>query len=267
MRLRVPCPAKVNLFLSVGPPDRRGYHPIRTIFQAIDLCDTLEVEVADSDEVVCSSEEVPENNTVSKTLRLLKEVVNLPPLRVTIYKRIPSQAGLGGGSSDAAGLIRAAKAIAQVPVPEAELHGLAQTVGMDVPFFLIGGKALGEGYGERLRPLPDSPEEWFVVAKPPVGCDTAAAYRLLDEKPRDWKDLPTDDTLYNDFERVAPCESLDLIERLQVLGARDAALSGSGSAVFGRFNDRHTAERASKQIESETWVCRSLGRQESLTIT
>jgi 4-diphosphocytidyl-2-C-methyl-D-erythritol kinase len=259
----------LNLFLSVGPVDRRGYHPLRTIFQAVSLGDTLEIEVSDRNEVLCNDASVPPENTVSRTLRLLAEVVNLPPLRVTLQKEIPSQSGLGGGSSDAAGLMRAAEVISGLPIPRPELFGLAETIGADVPFFLVGGRARAEGYGERLTPLPDGREQWFVISRPNVGCDTKAAFQRLDVTPYPWREFPDGDDLFNDFERVAPCESLELIERLLAHGARDAALTGSGSAVFGRFVDQAAAELGRARMESEgaaSWAVRSLSRAESLRI-
>ena len=268
MRWIVRCPAKLNLFLSVGPVDFRGYHPLRTIFQAIDLCDTLDISISDRNEVVCDDPSVPEENTVTRTLRLFTEVVNLPPLRIVINKQIPAQSGLGGGSSDAAGLMRAAPYITGLPIPRAELFGLAQTIGADVPFFLVGGRARAEGYGEILSALPDPDPTWFLIARPNVGCDTKMAYGRLDETPYGWRDFPASDELYNDFERVAPCESLDLLERLQALGARDAAMSGSGSAVFGRFESESQARAAEGALQGAAmlWVARSLSRDESLAV-
>lgn len=266
MTLTVRCPAKLNLFLSVGPPDRRGYHPIRSVFQAIDLYDVLRIEPADEDAVVCDDPDVPAENTVTKALRLLREVAPLPPLKVHLSKEIPAESGLGGGSSDAAGLLRAAKRLAP-GLPEAELAGIALAVGADVPFFLVGGRARAEGYGERLTPLPDGPDEWYVVLRPPVGCPTGEMYRKLDEKPRDWADYG--EGLYNDFERVAPCECLDWIERLLTLGARDAGLSGSGSAVFGRFESPEQTRAVAAEVRTHgvrAYACRSLGRVESLAL-
>lgn len=266
---RTLCPAKVNLFLAVGPVDGRGYHPLRTIFQAISLADELEVEwnVAEPG-FFCDDPVVPAENTVTKTLRLLSEIVALPPLRITLTKHVPAESGLGGGSSDAAGLLRIVGL--RFSLPTAELAGIAAAVGADVPFFLMGGTARAEGYGERLTALPDRPTEWLVIARPPVGCPTGPAYRALDALSYEWRDFPSSDLLYNDFERVAPCESIELTERLQVHGARDAALSGSGSAVFGRFADENAARLAANFVQEEglgqTWVCRTLSRVESLTI-
>jgi len=266
MRVRAFCPAKVNLFLSVGPPDERGYHPLRTVFQAISLGDELVAEVAEADDVIFSGADVPSENTVTKALRLMRGVVSVPPLRVRVAKAVPPESGLGAGSSDAAGLIRAVERILGAPLPRREEIALA--VGADVPFFLVGGRARAEGYGERLMPLEDAVPEWLVIARPGVGCSTPEAFRRLDAITREWREFSETDELYNDFERVAPPESLHLIDRLRALGARDAALSGSGSAVFGRFVHRERAEAAAEGILTQgaasAWTARTLGREESL---
>ena len=270
--LHVHCPAKVNLFLAVGPPDRRGYHPLRTIFQAVNLYDVLEVEFSSSAgfqpvSIEVIGAELPEDNTLTKTLRLSREIFKEQPSRIRLTKNIPMQSGLGGGSSDAAGLLRALNHDGRVPLEE--LEPVAAAVGADVPFFLHGGRARGERYGDRITPLPDGAEEWYVIVKPPIGCSTPEMFAALDAKPREWRDWPQGDELYNDFERVAPCECLDLIERLRVLGACDAALSGSGSAVFGRFGTRDAAEMTRAALNSahnEVWVTSNLGRNESLRL-
>lgn len=262
--MRILCPAKVNLFLAVGPRDRRGYHPLRTIFQAVDLCDVLTIQESEEPSVTCDWADLPTDNTLTKTLRLLYEVATLPPLDIRLEKRIPAQSGLGGGSSDAAGLLRAAKKI-QPPLPDAQLHDIALAVGADVPFFLLGGRARGEGYGERLSPIEAYAPEWLVIAQPDVTCSTADAYARLDELSFEWRDFPTSSELYNDFERVAPGECLELIGRLKHLGARDAALTGSGSAVFGLYPNQHDAEQAAGALRAEygnrVWTARMLDRQ------
>ena len=252
--MTIECRAKINTFLAVGPPDDRGWHPLRTVFQEIALADTLFVEEAPADKVSFSLDGIPAENTVTKALRLLREHVAVPPLRIHVEKRIPAESGLGGGSSDAAGVLREfGKGL-----PTEILGEVALGVGADVPFFLLGGRARAEGYGERVTPLPRLPQRWLVLARPEEGCPTAAMFRQLDAKPREFRDFPTEDTLYNDFERVAPCASLDLIERLLVYGADDAALTGSGSVVFGRFRDRWSAEGAFARISREaSWSCMS----------
>lgn len=247
--MTIECPAKVNTFLAVGPPDARGWHPLRTVFQAIDLCDVLTIEPADEDRITFSVPGIPDRNTVGEALRRLREHVDVPPVAVHVEKRIPSESGLGGGSSDAAGLLRL------LGVGHPKLPEIALAVGADVPFFLVGGRARGEGYGERLTPLPDLPERWLVLVRPDEGCPTPEMFRQLDASPRGFREFPDSDELYNDFERVAPCASLDLVERLRIHGAEDAALTGSGSVVFGRFASRDRAEGAARAMRTEApWV-------------
>ena len=176
MKIRVPCPAKVNLFLAVGPPDPSEYHPIRTVFQAIGLYDYLEVETGgDRDSLTCSWDGLPPDNTVLKALRLYRELIPVPPLRMRLEKNIPALTGLGGGSSDAAGLLRALARLSS-PAPRPEfVHDVAAAVGKDVPFFLVGGRARGEGYGERLAALPDRDRAWFLVVRPEADCSTSGS--------------------------------------------------------------------------------------------
>jgi 4-diphosphocytidyl-2-C-methyl-D-erythritol kinase len=175
---------------------------------------------------------------------------------------------MGGGSSDAAGLIRALQRLLPGKMADAEIKSVAAAVGADVPFFLVGGRAQGEGYGEMLTPLPDSPTRWLTIVKPPIGCPTGPAYSRLDSAPYDWRAFPSEDMLYNDFERVMPGECGAAIERLLSFGAADAGLTGSGSAVFGRFASRPEAEAARLQAETEglgrAWTVPTLNRLESL---
>ena len=264
--MRVRCPAKVNAFLSVGPRDERGYHPIRTVFQAVGLFDELKIEKADADEVVCEWPGLPPENTMTKALRLLRELVPMPPVRITLTKRIPSESGLGGGSSDAAGVIRAAMAMYPGHAPDRFAHEVALAVGSDVPFFLVGGRARATGYGERLEPLPDPEKQWLLVVKPVETVSTKQAYGLLDSVPRDWREFA--EQPYNDFERVAPCVCSELAERMQVHRASSALLCGSGSAVFGVFRDEAAALSAQRAMSAEgfveSWVVPTLTREESL---
>ncbi|MBS1707027.1 MAG: hypothetical protein JST40_14270 [Armatimonadetes bacterium] len=270
MVVTVRCPAKINTFLSVGPPDIRRYHPIRTIFQAVGLYDELVVSTdADQTKIECTGMDLPAENTLTKTLRLVKEAVDLPPLHVKLIKQIPSQSGLGGGSSDAAGLLRALATIVGT-FPWDHATTVAEAVGADVPFFLVGGRARATGYGQELVPLDDSEPRWLVISKPEVGVDTAGAYAQLDQHERAWLDFPTDsDATYNDFERVAPCECSDLIERLRSLGSTSAGLSGSGSAVFGFFESKTSAEDAAEDMRrfAASWTVPTLTRRESQWIS
>ncbi|MBL8061195.1 MAG: hypothetical protein JNK63_10835 [Chthonomonas sp.] len=253
MSVFVPCPAKINTFLSVGPPGVGGYHPIRTYLQAISLCDLLFVEVSDENHIDCDIA-LPDSNTLSNTLRLLRDLVELPPLRVTLKKIIPSEAGLGGGSSDAAGLIRGISFLTGLPIDQHVLD-VASAVGKDVPFFLMGGRAIGEGLGDKLTPLDDEEPSWIVVGKPIVGVSTKSAYHALDENERPFEELPTNFwTGHNDFAMIAPRPCRDLEDRLKGLGAQSAGLSGSGSAVWGRFLDANLAIEARRQLAQLTWA-------------
>jgi len=265
----VRCPAKVNLFLAVGPSDATGYHPVRTILQAVSIFDTLAIESSETPGLTCNWPDLPVDDSVSKALRLLGEITRVPSLHIHLHKEIPAESGLGGASTDAAGLLRGIGAFLEATLPRQVLLDIAAAIGVDTPFFLVGGRARGEGYGERLTPMPDAPPLDLVVAKPAVGVASGEAYRRLDSKSFAWRDWPADETLYNDFERVAPCESLDLIERLRALGARDAGLTGSGSAVFGVFADSQAAGAAAARLASEgadfVRACRTLTRTESLT--
>lgn len=266
MRVTVRCPAKVNTFLTVDRPDAHGYHPIRTILQAIGLYDELTIDDEGEPGFFCDSPDVPAENTVTKALRLVSEFVVHRPLRIELTKKIPSEAGMGGGSSDAAGLLRVINKFLPAPMEKPMLLDVALAIGMDTPFFLIGGRARGEHYGEVLSPLPDGDPEWLVLAKPAVGMASGPAYRALDEKAFPFLEFPEGDDWHNDFERVAPCECLELIERLQVLGCDRAVLTGSGSAVIGRASDEADAERIADRLDAH-WVevARTLTRAESLS--
>ena len=268
MRVQVPCCAKINTFLSVGRVDAYGYHPLRTVFQSVGLFDELELEAemgmpSAGWSLKVVGQDLPEENTLSKTLRFLNEVAQVPHLEITLRKAIPSQSGLGGGSSDAAGLIRGVQPFLPAPLSRETQLDIAAAVGADVPYFLVGGRAVGEGYGERLTLLPDLEPRWVLIAHPEIACSTKEMYGKLDDISYDWKELDIEAT-YNDFERVAPCECLELIERLQSLGATSSGLTGSGSAVFGFFDSLESGLGAKEQLGEGAWLVRTLSREESL---
>lgn len=271
MIARVLCPAKINTFLAVGPKDSRNYHPLRTIFQAVSLFDELHLSEAEHDSFHCDDPDVPESNTVTRAISLLREFGDVPRLKVKLFKQIPLESGLGGASSNAAGLLRAVNHFAHVPFSAEILKEVALAVGADVPFFLVGGRAQAEGYGEKLAPLPDPEPRTLILLKPEVSCSTKSAYARLDESTYEWRDFPSDlGEQYNDFERVMPCECDDWMEHLQLLGAETVGLSGSGSAVFGFFPGDETAERAMEDLRSRrgqrAWKVQTLSRKDSLSV-
>lgn len=271
MVLDVVCPAKLNLFLAVGPKDAIGYHPIRTVFQAVDLCDRVLIDLdVPETSVEFTGQAVPEPNTVTKALRLMAEFTDLPKMGIRIEKRIPSMAGLGGGSSNAAAVIRAVRHLVPERFGERDAFEVAAAVGADVPFFLVGGRARGEGYGEKLTPLADPKRlQWALIIKPPYSYSTSEMYAKLDAVSYHFEDFPADESQHNDFERVI-CYGNDVIERIGVFGGRMAGMTGSGSAMFGLFETKQEARAAQTYAGQEdlgtTWIVRLLTRAQSLAI-
>lgn len=262
------CPAKINSFLSVGPPDQKGWHPLRSIFEAISLCDVLTLHFGHKEPgIFCDWPDFPEENTLSKTLRLVSESVALPLMRIELEKHIPAQSGLGGGSSDAAGLLKLIHRIFPEALPDYFLKEVALSVGADVPFFLVGGRAKAEGYGEILTPLPDLPSEWVVVVQPEERVSTPSAFKMLDSVPREWHDFDSADEGINHFELAAPSVCLEIKAELRSLNAEFSLMTGSGSAVFGLFGqDQSAAQFACDKMQGRhpfVWMGRTLTREES----
>ncbi len=270
MTVHVFCPAKVNTFLSVGRPDAHGWHPIRTIFQTIDFGDELALSLSDRDEVVSNVDWLPKDNSIIQALAALRRHVSVPPIRVDLTKRIPARAGLGGGSSDAAGVLRGVRKLMKSHLAEDVQHSIASGLGADVPFFLVGGRAKAEGYGEILTPLPDQRETFLLVVKPDVDCSTPEMYARLDAVDREWREFPTSDELFNDFEKVAPEACHRALELLSAYRADGVGLSGSGSAVFGTFSDHTAMLTAATLMRAEgyvqVWPAHSLSREASLRV-
>lgn len=278
---RVRAYAKVNLDLRVLGPRADGYHEIRTLFQTIALHDTLWFSRVQGPLRVTSTDpELPTGagNIVGKAARLVWAAGGRggEPRGVTvrIVKRIPVQAGLGGGSSDAAAALVALDRLWNARLSPADLHRLAASLGSDVPFFLAGGTALGAGRGDVLYPLPDLPARFVVVAQPSEGVSTAEAYRWLaaarggpgrlQQLAVPWSPYQT--AVGNDFERVVFARLPAAARLRRVLaraGAELAMLSGSGSAVFGLFEREREARRAAGLLGTSAagvWVTRLKAR-------
>ena len=258
MQFRALTTAKINEFLAVGLPDETGYHPIETIFQEISYGDILEFDLGVVENRV-TFEWVPSLtafdgtigplNTVSRALLLLAAKVPVPPVAVHVTKRVPPESGLGAGSADAAETLRVFHTRFPETVTAEVLLDIAPAIGADVTFFLRGGRAFGTGRGDILRPLPDLPARSVVILRPKVGGSTKLMYQALDQQSRPLVAF-NGELGHNDFERVADCDSLELIDLLKTLGAVSAGLSGSGSAVYGFFSSRKAAEWASAKVSS-----------------
>ncbi|MBI2843629.1 MAG: 4-(cytidine 5'-diphospho)-2-C-methyl-D-erythritol kinase [Armatimonadetes bacterium] len=260
------CCAKINLTLDVLDRRADGYHNIESVMQSIDLADALTVQTppgADI-EVMVDVTGVPggPENTVYTAARLFREASGLTTgIKASITKRIPAEAGLGGGSSDAAGALRALNTLFGSPLSDMDLAVLASRIGSDVPYFLVGGTAVVSGRGEIVRRLPDAPEMQLLVVKPAFGVSTAWAYKSLaasQKRHSGSSEVIIDaimrgdrssvvEHLHNDFQEIVVADHQEVAEvkrDMAGLGAEACLLCGSGSAVFGVFHTADDAHRA-----------------------
>jgi 4-diphosphocytidyl-2-C-methyl-D-erythritol kinase len=254
--------AKVNLVLHVGPPRGDGMHPVCSLFASIDLADDVVVEPAVRDEVACPG--VVGANLCQEALDGFRRAVELPPVRVTIEKRIPIAAGLGGGSADAGAVLRAANELAGRPLDADGLRELAAGLGSDVPSQVEPQHTLVGGYGERVEPI-DLPPLSLVLVPAAEGVLTREVYAELDRLggTRDSLDparlrglaaSPLQELaagVENDLQPAAVSLRPELDGTLSALrerGARAAAVGGSGPTAFGLFGDAGAAERAAGEI-------------------
>lgn len=259
--------AKVNLTLAVGEKRPDGYHEVVSVMQQVSLCDTLTAEqTREGITLTCSDPALPsgEENLAHRAASLFfRETGIAGGAALTLEKRIPSQAGLGGGSSDAASVLLALRKLYAPALSDTELETMAAALGSDVPFFIRGGTQLATGRGEVLSPLPPLTDGWFVIVKPTESFSTPAMYRRLDELPPACTPplpplqggLPAlASGLFNRFEAAIPAGSAvwDIKARLAAYGALASLLSGSGSAVFGLF-DTETAARAAVEALRPAW--------------
>jgi len=251
-------PAKVNLSLLVGPTRSDGRHELVSVMQSITLCDELEMTDGDVDEVVCPGVEGP--NLALAALAAFRAATGWagPGQRVEIRKRIPVAAGLGGGSADAAAVLRLA-ARRSGRGDERLAHSLAAALGSDVPGLLVPGRVLARGAGERIEPLPD-PEPFGVLVLPSAAkLATAAVYARADRLGglRSAAELDAADALaavgVNDLERAARSLEPSIDGALAVArgaGARVAMVCGSGPTVVGLFDDVAGATDAAARLEA-----------------
>ena len=261
--------AKVNLELRVLGERPDGYHEIRTVLQTIDLYDEIRVSPAKRFEFTASHGPGGDSNLVVRAVRAFEEATSIEvALRMELIKRIPSGAGLGGGSSDAATTLLGLDRRFGARLPGERLIGILETLGSDVPFFSVGGRALAVGRGERLFPLDDEADYWLVLVNPGLSIDTAEAYSWLTKSasfnnmlsfcarfvsPQGDAELVLE-TGPNDFEthvfRKFP-ELAEIKRKLLGSGARFASLSGSGATLYGQFSAESDARKAILELERE----------------
>ena len=278
--------AKVNLRLAVLGRRPDGYHELRTIFQSLTLHDTLRVSLARGRGIelrvignAALAAEPPQNNLVWRAADAIRREIGLRGgVHIELAKRIPAGRGLGGGSSDAATAMAGLLRLTGRRVAPERLLEIAGGLGADVSFFLFGGRALGTGRGDEIYPLADRLRQTVLVVSPrDISVSTPAAYAWLDRKltkqPVATKLLrfcalcwsPQADGLANDFE--APVfERHPRLGRIRAAllkqGAAEAALAGSGSAVFGIFRNPAQARRAAHKFpEDEVFLCTTISRR------
>jgi len=249
--IRERAPAKVNLLLHVGRRRADGLHELCSLFASIDLADDVTVEPGETDEVVCAGVEGPNLALVALERFRAEAAADLPPLRVTIEKRIPVAAGLGGGSADAAAVLRAANRLADEPLDADGLRALGARIGADVPSQVEPRHALVTRAGEGVEPV-ELPPMALLLVPDERGLSTAEVYSQADELGTTRAELDADGVrdlaahplyelaaaLDNDLEAAAVSLRPELSERMDALrdaGALTARVTGSGPTVFGVF--------------------------------
>ena len=283
----LPAFAKINLDLRVLGTRPDGFHDLKTVFQSLALFDNVTVTARRGPfTVTCDEPDIPTDrrNLVWKAASLLHRVStgkNSAPrgIAIDLRKRVPAQAGLGGGSSDAAMTLLALNALWKLDLDLPTLTRIGARLGADVPYFLVGGTALGLGRGDDIYPLTDLPPVHVVILRPGFGVATADAYKWFDEESKRPSKEPAprpippgwpawSGALRNDLE-VPVVRHHPAIARIRQslidAGAAFAAMSGSGSAVFGLFERGEAARRTANDLARPGWLSlftRTLSRKE-----
>lgn len=261
-----PC-AKINLGLNVVSKRADGYHDLETVFYPVPIYDEIEIREATETKLEIKGQPVEgdaEKNLVMRAYRMVAERYTLPSVHIILDKQIPMQAGMGGGSADGAFTIRLLNEQFGLGMSTAEMEQMAARLGADCPFFIQATPAYAEGIGERLSPIPlDLSRYRMVVVKPPVAVSTREAFGGIKVKrpAKNCRDIimqPIDtwrEQLVNDFEdSIFPLypQLADIKRRLYELGARYAAMSGSGSALFAFFDEAPSLEKEFR--DCKTWI-------------
>ena len=250
--------SKINLTLDITRKRSDGYHDISTIMQSIALCDEIEL-TKNKDckiKISCNKRGIPvdERNSAYKAARALLDYCNITDMGVNIFinKAIPVEAGMGGGSADAAAVLMGMNKLFDLQLTESVLVDIAAGIGADVPFCLVGGTKRCEGIGDVMRDVTPLPECFILICKPPIGVSTALAYSESDKYPQDGsfmtplmeKALETRDLnkiveyIGNRFDDILQIPDVQIIKSLMnEYGAIKSSMTGSGSAVFGIFTD------------------------------
>ncbi len=277
--------AKINLSLDITGKRQDGYHNIDTIMQAISLHDTIDLTKNREGKIKVTSSKIilplDEGNTVYAAAKVILEYCNIKDMGVNIHlvKNIPIQAGLGGGSADAAAVLLGIDKMFELGLTDNELLKLAAKVGADVPFCLNLGAARCLGIGDIIEEITPLPPCHVLVCKPPIGVSSAKAYEKSDKYPQDeffftpsvleaLKNGNLEEiaaSLGNRFDDVLCISDVQVIKSIMLNeGALGASMSGSGSAVFGVFNDENLMKKAATVLNElgEIYCCKPINSEE-----
>ncbi|SEU31525.1 4-(cytidine 5'-diphospho)-2-C-methyl-D-erythritol kinase [Paenibacillus sp. NFR01] len=283
MKMYEKAPAKINLMLDVLHKRADGFHEVEMIMTMVDLADRLELSELRRDSIIISSQAgyipLDEKNLAFQAARLIKERYNVKSgVHIHLDKRIPVAAGLAGGSSDAAATLRGLNRLWRLGIPPQELQELGAELGSDVPFCVTGGTALATGRGERLTPIPNPPQCWVILAKPPINVSTAEVYGRLrassipvhPSAPRMRQAIEAGDfaavcaglgNVLEDVTLKLHPEVRQLKEAMIKLGAEGVLMSGSGPTVFGLVSKQSKVARIYNGLRGfckEVYAVRSL---------
>lgn len=271
-------PAKVNLFLNIIGKREDGYHLLESVMQTIDLFDTVTLELREDKEICisCDNKLVPcnEKNIAYRIARKIFDYKDISKgLNIDIKKRIPIESGMGGGSADGAATLVGINNLFSLRLSHEETIRIGKEVGADIPFITFGGTAFAEGIGEKITQINDISECYFLVVKPKESINTKEAFREIDERNitidkdikyilsavEERKNIKIAENMGNVFEEIAGEGILNLKKEIKVSGAVNSIMTGSGSAVFGLFEDEKAVEKAAKKFKNiyeEVFVCR-----------
>lgn len=263
--------AKINLMLDITGVKKNGYHKLYTIMQSLSLCDILKIERTKGEKILisCSDKNIPTDrkNIAYKCAAAFFDAAKIEKgrgIKIDIEKNIPSEAGMGGGSADGAAVLFSLNRLYSAPFTLKELVKIGASVGADIPFILIGGTALCLDIGSVVAPLNDLGGVYFAVVKPDCGSNTREAYSAIDsseslrrpngeamcEALEDGDFKGAFKYCANIFEQVIEFKDrVDIKDAMYKCGAKAACMTGSGTAVFGVFFDKESAEECVSRLE------------------
>ena len=270
--ITLPAYAKLNLTLDILGKRADGYHDLAMVMQSITLHDDVTVTLMSASGIVCHCGTLPgdDSNLAVKAAKAFFAETGIAPcgLAIDIEKRIPMQAGMAGGSTDAAAVLRALRELLAPELSTQVLEKIGEAVGSDVPYCVRGGTVLAEGRGEKLTTLKNAPRFHIVICKPDFPLSTPALFKRSDAV--DITDRPDTDGMleaieegdalgvsarvFNVFEAVLDAEEREVFaikERLLSLGAAAAAMTGSGPTVFGLFTDESNAKSSYDTLKAD----------------